>query len=39
MGSLPGIYFGSQLAGKVPDTVLRPCLAGMLFLIGAKLAF
>ncbi|MDG9883680.1 sulfite exporter TauE/SafE family protein [Pseudomonas sp. GD04058] len=39
LGSLPGIYIGSHLTGKISDAVLRPCLAGMLFLIGYKLAF
>jgi uncharacterized membrane protein YfcA len=39
MGSLPGIYIGSHLAGRIPDTLLRPCLALMLALIGSKLAF
>ncbi|WP_310126844.1 sulfite exporter TauE/SafE family protein [Pseudomonas oryzihabitans] len=37
LGSLPGIFLGSHLSGRVPDTVLRPCLAIMLMLIGAKL--
>jgi uncharacterized membrane protein YfcA len=39
IGSLPGIYLGSQLTGRVPDRVLRPCLALMLGLIGARLVF
>lgn len=39
MGSLPGIYVGSHLAGRVSDEILRPCLATMLLLIGYKLAF
>jgi len=39
IGSLPGIYFGSHLSGRIPDNVLRPCLATMLMLIGYKLAF
>jgi uncharacterized membrane protein YfcA len=39
MGSLPGIYLGSHMTGKVPDGVLRPCLAIMLMTIGYKLAF
>ncbi|OAI88003.1 sulfite exporter TauE/SafE family protein [Pseudomonas putida] len=39
LGSLPGIYIGSHLTGKISDSVLRPCLAGMLLLIGYKLAF
>jgi uncharacterized membrane protein YfcA len=39
MGSLPGIYIGSHLTGRIPDTVLRPCLAVMLVSIGYKLAF
>lgn len=37
LGSLPGIYVGSQLTGRVPDRVLRPCLAVMLLLVGYKL--
>ena len=39
LGSLPGIYLGSQLTGRISDRVLRPCLAAMLLLIGYKLAF
>ena len=39
MGSLPGIYIGSHLSGRIPDQVLRPCLATMLVFIGYKLAF
>jgi uncharacterized membrane protein YfcA len=39
LGSLPGIYLGSHLSGRVPDDVLRPLLAVMLLLIGYKLAF
>ncbi|OCR25069.1 membrane protein [Pseudomonas syringae] len=39
MGSLPGIYIGSHLSGKVSDDVLRPCLATMLAFIGYKLVF
>lgn len=37
IGSLPGIWVGSQLSMKVPDRVLRPALATMLVLVGAKL--
>ncbi|MHC6224917.1 sulfite exporter TauE/SafE family protein [Pseudomonas sp. X10] len=39
LGSLPGIYLGSHLTGRISDNVLRPCLAGMLLMIGYKLAF
>lgn len=39
LGSLPGIYLGSHLSGRVSDEILRPCLAVMLLLIGYKLAF
>ncbi|MBO0367325.1 sulfite exporter TauE/SafE family protein [Pseudomonas shirazensis] len=39
LGSLPGIYLGSHLSGRISDNVLRPCLAAMLLLIGYKLAF
>lgn len=37
MGSLPGIWLGSHISTKVPDRVLRPILATMLVLVGAKL--
>lgn len=37
IGSLPGIYAGSHLAHRVADHYLRPALAGMLLLVGAKL--
>ncbi len=36
-GSLPGIFVGSHLAQHIPERVLRPILAGMLLLVGAKL--
>lgn len=39
LGSLPGIWLGSHLSGRVSDDILRPCLAVMLLLIGYKLAF
>lgn len=39
VGSLPGIWLGSHLTGRVSDELLRPCLATMLVLIGYKLAF
>lgn len=39
MGSLPGIWIGSQISARVPEKVLRPILAGMLVLIGSKLIF
>ncbi len=37
IGSLPGIYLGSHLANRVADHYLRPALAMMLVLVGAKL--
>jgi uncharacterized membrane protein YfcA len=39
LGSLPGIYLGSQLSSKVPEKVLRPVLATMLLVIGLKMVF
>lgn len=39
IGSLPGIYFGSMLSGKVPDLLLRNAIALMLFFVGFKLIF
>lgn len=37
IGSLPGIWLGSHISTKVPDRLLRPLLAAMLVLVGAKL--
>jgi hypothetical protein len=39
IGSLPGIYVGSMLSGKVPDSFLRNAIAIMLFFVGYKLVF
>jgi uncharacterized protein len=38
IGSLPGIWLGSALSHKLPERLLRTALAGMLVLIGGKLA-
>jgi hypothetical protein len=38
-GSLPGIWLGSHLTGRVPDGALRPALAAMLALVGTKLVY
>jgi uncharacterized membrane protein YfcA len=38
-GSIPGIVLGSWFAVRVPETVLRPIMAGTLVLIGARLVF
>lgn len=37
IGSLPGIYIGSHLTAAVPEKVLRPVLASIMILVGAKL--
>jgi hypothetical protein len=37
IGSLPGIYVGSHLPNAVPEKVLRPVLATIMILVGAKL--
>ncbi|MBA0884181.1 sulfite exporter TauE/SafE family protein [Flavobacterium undicola] len=39
MGSIPGIFMGSMLSGKVPDLLLRNAIAVMLFFVGYKLVF
>jgi uncharacterized protein len=39
VGSIPGIIIGSQLTARIPEQVLRPILAGTLFLVGTKLVF
>jgi hypothetical protein len=37
VGSLPGIYIGSQFVGRIPDTALRILLAVMLLVVGTRL--
>jgi uncharacterized protein len=37
IGSLPGIYVGSQLAAHVPDKILRSMLAATLLLVGMRM--
>ena len=39
IGSLPGIYLGSQLSGRIAERWLRPALASMLVLVGGKLVW
>ena len=39
LGSLPGIFVGSQLAVRVPDTALRLALSGVLVIVGGRLIF
>lgn len=39
IGSLPAIHLGSLLSRQVPEPVLRPLLATILFGIGARYAF
>jgi uncharacterized membrane protein YfcA len=38
-GSIPGIIVGSYLSAHVPDAVLRPLLAAVLCVVGARLVF
>lgn len=37
IGSIPGVMLGSSLSRKLPERVLRPALAAMLLVVGAKL--
>jgi len=37
LGSLPGVYLGSRLCALLPNRYLRPAIAGVLVLAGAKL--
>ena len=39
LGSLPGIYLGSHVSTRIPESVLRQILASMLVLIGGKLVW
>ncbi len=38
IGSLPGIYLGSHVGSILPEKIMCPLLASMLFAIGIKLA-
>lgn len=37
LGSLPGVFIGSKLCARLPDTWLRPALAGALLFAGTRL--
>jgi uncharacterized membrane protein YfcA len=37
LGSLPGVFIGSKLCARLPDSWLRPALAGLLFFAGSRL--
>ena len=39
LGSLPGVHFGAKLASRIPNQVLQPILATLLFVIGMKFVF
>ncbi len=36
LGSIPGIWVGSHLSAKIPESFLRPALATLLLVIGLK---
>ena len=38
LGGIPAIYLGSHIGKKLPDRILRPVIAGLLLLLGIKLA-
>ena len=37
LGSVPGVWLGSFLAGRIPERALRPAVATLLFITGVKL--
>jgi uncharacterized protein len=37
LGSVPGVWFGSFLASRIPEGTLRPAVATLLFVTGLKL--
>jgi len=39
LGSLPAVHLGARVGQHIPDRLLRPILASMLFSIGIKVAF
>jgi uncharacterized membrane protein YfcA len=36
-GSIPGVIVGSMLANMIPEFVIRPMLATVLMIVGARL--
>jgi uncharacterized membrane protein YfcA len=36
LGSLPGIWIGSHISARIPERVLRPVLATVLFAVAIK---
>jgi hypothetical protein len=38
VGSFPGTFVGSSMSARIPDLVLRYVLAGVLIIVGARLA-
>lgn len=39
VGSIPAIHLGSKVSHHLPDNLLRPALASILFILGSKYAF
>ena len=39
LGTLPGIYVGTQMAGLLPETALRRAIAIVLLVVAVKMAF
>ncbi len=37
IGSIPGVWIGAELSGRVPEAVLRNTIAGVLALIGVRI--
>ena len=37
LGSLPGIYLGSHTGARLPERVMRPLIAVMLFSVGVRM--
>lgn len=37
LGSVPGVWLGSLVANRIPESALRPAVAGLLFVTGVKL--
>jgi hypothetical protein len=37
IGSVPGVWIGSKVSARAPDSVLRPALAGVLLLSGLRM--
>lgn len=37
LGSVPGVWIGSHLSGKAPDSIVRNAIAAILLVVGIRI--